>query len=192
MRVRGVLGVAGGQDSLQAGRQVKMGCAERERFGVEQVDARVVGLAHIDPAGDGMGLPRGSRGIVACSMSSRSKNWRRLAMKAHSYSWRKRASPRKARSLSRFPTAQHLARYAGVVPQVQSSGEKTWRGATSKESKHHLKWALVEAANTVAAHQTKWTEKYPHAVGPYQRVKATTKLSGEAKVAVAGYLAEAI
>ncbi len=100
-------------------------------------------------------------------------------------------SPRKARSLSRFPTAQHLARYAGVVPQVQSSGGKTWRGATSKESKHHLKWALVEAANTVAAHQTKWTEKYPHAVGLYQRVKGTTKLSGKAKVAVARHLAEA-
>lgn len=93
--------------------------------------------------------------------------------------------------VSRFPTAQHLARYAGVVPQVQSSGGKTWRGATSKESNHHLKWALVEAANTVAAHQSKWTEKYPHAVGLYQRVKATTKLSGKAKVAVARHLAEA-
>jgi hypothetical protein len=64
-------------------------------------------------------------------------------------------------------------------------------GATSKESNHHLKGALVEAANTVAAHQTKWTEKYPHAVGLYQRVKETTKLSGTAKVAVARHLAEA-
>jgi hypothetical protein len=54
-----------------------------------------------------------------------------------------------------------------------------------------LKWALVEAANTVAARRAKWGEKYPHAVGRYQRVKATTKLSGKAKVAVARHLAEA-
>lgn len=32
----------------------------------------------------------------------------------------------------RSPSAQRLAKYAGVVPQVQSSGGKTWRGPTSK------------------------------------------------------------
>ena len=91
----------------------------------------------------------------------------------------------------RFPSAQHLARYAGVVPQVQSSGGKTWRGSTRKDCNHYLQWALVEAANTVAARRGKWGEKYPHAVGLYQRVKATTQLSGKAKVAVARHLAEA-
>jgi hypothetical protein len=33
--------------------------------------------------------------------------------------------------------------------------------------------------------------KYPHAVSLYRRVKATTKISGKAKVAVARHLAEA-
>ena len=51
MRVRGVLGVAGGQDGLEAGWQVEVSCAEGERLGVEQVDAGVERLAHIDPVG---------------------------------------------------------------------------------------------------------------------------------------------
>lgn len=91
----------------------------------------------------------------------------------------------------RFGSAQQLARYAGLVPQVQSSGGKTWRGSTSKDGNHYLKWAFVEAANVVVARQQKWEEKYPHVVRLYRRVKATTKLSGKAKVAVARHLAEA-
>ncbi|MCA2971974.1 MAG: hypothetical protein INH43_25950 [Acidobacteriaceae bacterium] len=43
----------------------------------------------------------------------------------------------------------------------------------------------------MAARRGKWGEKYPHAVGFYQRVKATTKLSGKAKAAMARHLAEA-
>jgi transposase len=91
----------------------------------------------------------------------------------------------------RFPAAQHLARYAGLVPQMQSSGGKTWRGPTPRDCNHYLKWAFVEAANTIAAHESKWENKHIHAVGLYRRVKATTKLSGKAKVAVARHLAEA-
>ena len=91
----------------------------------------------------------------------------------------------------RFPSAQHLARYAGLVPQVQSSGGKTWRGPTPKDCNHYLKWAFVEAANTIVARQSKWENKHIHVVGLYRRVKATTKLSGKAKVAVARHLAEA-
>lgn len=93
--------------------------------------------------------------------------------------------------IRRFPSAQHLAKYAGLVPQVQSSGGKTWRGSTSKDCNHYLKWAFVEAANTIAARQAKWETKHVHVVSLYRRVKATTKLSGKAKVAVARHLAEA-
>lgn len=93
--------------------------------------------------------------------------------------------------IRRFPSAQHLAKYAGLVPQVQSSGGKTWRGPTSKSCNHYLKWAFVEAANTIVARQQMWEEKHAHVVGLYRRVKATTKLPGKAKVAVARHLAEA-
>jgi transposase len=90
----------------------------------------------------------------------------------------------------RFPDAQHLAGYAGLVPRTHSSGGKTWRGPTSKSCNHYLKWAFVEAANVIAAQHHKMQRKHPHVVGLYSRVKATTKLSGKAKVAVARHLAE--
>ena len=91
----------------------------------------------------------------------------------------------------RFRKAQNLALYAGLVPMVQSSGGKTWRGPVPKSCNQYLKWAFVEAANVVVARQKQWEEKYPHAVSLYRRVKATTKISGKAKVAVARHLSEA-
>ena len=91
----------------------------------------------------------------------------------------------------RFPAAHHLAAYAGLVPRVQSSGGRTWRGPVSKSCNQYLKWAFVEAANTVVRFQKKWEEKHPHAVRLYRRVKATTKISGKAKVAVGRHPAEA-
>jgi transposase len=91
----------------------------------------------------------------------------------------------------RFPTAQHLAAYAGLVPRVQSSGGRTWRGPISKSCNQYLKWAYVEAANVVVRLQNKWEEKHPHVVRLYRRVKATTKIAGKAKVAVGRHLAEA-
>jgi len=91
----------------------------------------------------------------------------------------------------RFPSAQRLAAYAGLVPSVQSSGGKTWRGPTPKACNQYLKWAFVEAANVVVARQKKWEQKYPHTIGLYRRVKATTKIAAKAKVAVGRHLAEA-
>jgi len=90
----------------------------------------------------------------------------------------------------RFPNAQHLAGYAGLVPRTHSSGGRCWRGPTSRACNHFLKWAFVEAANVIMTRQQKMAHKHPHAVGLYQCVKATTKLSGKAKVAVARHLAE--
>jgi transposase len=92
--------------------------------------------------------------------------------------------------IQRFPNAQHLAGYAGLVPRTHSSGGKTWRGSTAKSCNHNLKWAFVEAANVIASQRQKMQRKHPHVVGLYHRVKATTKLSGKAKVAVARHLAE--
>jgi len=54
--------------------------------------------------------------------------------------------------VSRFPSAKHLASYAGLIPRTQSSGGRTWRGPTNRACNHFLKWAFVEAANVIAAH----------------------------------------
>jgi transposase len=90
----------------------------------------------------------------------------------------------------RFPSAVHLAGYSGLLPVVHSSGGKTWRGPTPKACNHYLKWAFVEAANGIVARKKKTQDKHPHVVLLYERIKAATKISGKAKVAVARHLAE--
>ncbi|MFO0500916.1 MAG: transposase [Acidobacteriota bacterium] len=47
----------------------------------------------------------------------------------------------------RFRSAQHLARDAGVVPQVQSSGGMTWWGSTMKDCNHSWKRASYGTAH---------------------------------------------
>lgn len=51
--------------------------------------------------------------------------------------------------ISRFPSAEHLASYAGLVPRVSSSGGKTRMGQVGGNVNRMLKWAFVEAANLV-------------------------------------------
>ncbi len=46
--------------------------------------------------------------------------------------------------VSRFPTPAHLASYAGVVPQVDSSASRTHYGRITKDGSPWLRWALVE------------------------------------------------
>lgn len=55
--------------------------------------------------------------------------------------------------VSRFPSAQHVASYAGLVPVVHASGGKAFLGRTAKKSNHYLRWAFVEAANVIATWQ---------------------------------------
>lgn len=47
----------------------------------------------------------------------------------------------------RFPHAENLASYAGLVPRVFSSGGHTRLGGISRFVNQYLKWAFVEAAN---------------------------------------------
>jgi len=49
--------------------------------------------------------------------------------------------------IDRFPSAPHLASYAGLVPTVHSSGGKTWHGRVPRSANLFLKWAFIEAAN---------------------------------------------
>lgn len=52
--------------------------------------------------------------------------------------------------ISRFPSARHLASYAGLVPSLSSSAGKDHRGRITKQGSVHLRTALVEAAQAAA------------------------------------------
>ena len=90
--------------------------------------------------------------------------------------------------VKRFPTAEHLASYAGLTPTVQSSGGKTRLGRTSAVANHYLKWAFVEAANCTVMQKKRYESA--HVGQLYTRLRAS-KNHGKAAVAVARHLAEA-
>ena len=47
--------------------------------------------------------------------------------------------------IRRFSSDRALASYAGLVPSVSSSGDKTYLGQTSNKSNPYIRWALAEA-----------------------------------------------
>jgi transposase len=51
--------------------------------------------------------------------------------------------------IDRFPTAAHLASYAGLVPRVRSSGGRTYMGQVCGNVNRNLKWAFVETGNLI-------------------------------------------
>jgi len=55
--------------------------------------------------------------------------------------------------IDRFPTAAHLASYAGLVPRVHSSGGHTRMGQVCGNVNRNLKWALVETGNLIVINQ---------------------------------------
>lgn len=71
--------------------------------------------------------------------------------------------------VERFPSAAHLASYAGLVPRVHSSGGHTRLGQICGDVNQYLKWAFVEAGNLVVIHQKHLAGR--HVVRLYQRVK---------------------
>lgn len=90
--------------------------------------------------------------------------------------------------VERFPSAAHLASYAGLVPRVHSSGGHTRRGRVCGNVNRTLKWAFVEAGNLVVINQRRLAGS--HVVRLYQRL-SKTKNHQKAVVAVARHLAEA-
>jgi transposase len=90
--------------------------------------------------------------------------------------------------VERFPTAAHLASYAGLVPRVHSSGGHTRMGQVCGNVNRNLKWAFVEAGNLVVIHQRRLAGS--HVVRLYQRIRRA-KNHQKAVVAVARHLAEA-
>jgi transposase len=89
--------------------------------------------------------------------------------------------------VSRFPSAAHLASYAGTTPRVHASGGKVRYGPVRHDVNRYLKWAFAEAANSVAVNYRRHPER--HVSRLYQRVRS----KGHAKAvgAVARHLAEA-
>ncbi len=90
--------------------------------------------------------------------------------------------------VDRFPTAAHLASYAGLVPRVQSSGGHTRMGQVCRNVNRNLKWAFVETGNLVVINQRVLAGS--HVVRLYQRIKCA-KNHQKAVVAVGRHLAEA-
>ena len=52
--------------------------------------------------------------------------------------------------IERFPSARHLCAWAGLTPTVRSSDGKARLGHISRQGSPHIRWALLEAAQTAA------------------------------------------
>jgi transposase len=90
--------------------------------------------------------------------------------------------------IGRFPSAEHLASYAGTTPRVHSSGDRTRYGRTRPDVNRYLKWAFAEAANSVAVNHVRCPDR--HVSQLYRRLRER-KGHSRAVGAVARHLAEA-
>lgn len=90
--------------------------------------------------------------------------------------------------IGRFPSAQHLASYAGTTPRVHQSGDKTRYGRLRPDVNHYLRWAFIEASQSVCMHHAAHPQR--HISQLYLRLRGRR---GHAKAvgAVARHLAEA-
>jgi transposase len=90
--------------------------------------------------------------------------------------------------VERFPSAMHLASYAGTTPRVHASGGKVRYGALRSDVNRYLKWAFAEAGNSVAVNHARCPER--HVSQLYRRLRQR-KGHPKAIGAVARHLAEA-
>lgn len=88
--------------------------------------------------------------------------------------------------ISRFKNKRKLRRYAGVIPVYKQSGTHTGKGHIPKTSSRKLlRWALIQAANTIGKTNTR--------LGTYYKKKKRQKNNASiAKVAVASSLIDII
>lgn len=92
-------------------------------------------------------------------------------------------------AVERFPSPEHLASYAGMVPRAYNSGGHCRQGSCGKDVNHYLKWAYVEAASVIVRQQRR--RAGTHVIRLYERVREKTGSHGKAAVAVGRHLAEA-
>jgi transposase len=88
----------------------------------------------------------------------------------------------------RFASAERLASYAGTTPRVHASGDKVRYGRLRPDVNRCLRWALVEAGNSVALNHRRCPER--HVSQLYRRLRDRRGHS-KAIGAVARHLAEA-
>jgi transposase len=90
--------------------------------------------------------------------------------------------------IRRFPSAAHLAAYAGTTPRVEASGGRVRYGRLRPDVNRYLKWAFVEAANSICLHHRRSPQR--HVSQLYERLR---RRKGHPKAigAVARHLAEA-
>ena len=86
--------------------------------------------------------------------------------------------------IRRFPTAGHLASYAGLVPRVDASAGRVRYGRITRRGSPWLRWALIEAA----IHGTTRSDR----IGRWGRGLAVRKGALKARVALARVLCEEI
>ena len=91
-------------------------------------------------------------------------------------------------AISRFRRAEQFAAYAGTTPRIHASGDKIRFGKMRSDVNRYLKWAFMEAANSVCRHKGRLP--YRHVAHLYERIK-NRKGHGKAIGAVARHLAEA-
>jgi len=90
--------------------------------------------------------------------------------------------------IGRFLSPSHFASYAGTAPRVHASGGKVHLGPLRLDVNRYLKWAFVEAANSIALTRRRCAQR--HATRLYERVKGR-RGHQTAIGAVARHLAEA-
>jgi len=90
--------------------------------------------------------------------------------------------------IERFPSAEHLAAYAGTTPRVHASGDRVRYGRTRPDVNRYLKWAFAEAGNSVAVNHQRRPDR--HVSQLYFRLRQR-KGHSKAVGAVARHLAEA-
>jgi transposase len=90
--------------------------------------------------------------------------------------------------ITRFASAERLASYAGTTPRVHASGGKVRYGRLRPDINRYLRWAFVEAGNSVAVNHKRCAHR--HVSRLYSRLRARRGHS-KAIGAVARHLAEA-
>ena len=90
--------------------------------------------------------------------------------------------------IERFPSAEHLAAYAGTTPRVHASGDKVRYGRLRPDVNRYLRWGFVEAANSVVVNHTRRPDRHVSIL--YHRIRRRRN-HAKAVGAVARHLAEA-
>jgi transposase len=67
--------------------------------------------------------------------------------------------------VNRFPDSEKLCAYAGLVPSVSRSGNKTVYGSITKKGSKRIRWALTQAVHAHVRHDTRLSRFYHRLAG---------------------------